>query len=519
MGEKTGRMKTVRFGYSFNLCLFIVAACLLGLLPSLPAAWGADANAAAEEPGIRDEDKLPGVLYDLKLTSDGMPTRLMASQDGKQFNRLRTALSVWNLPDTSGKESVVIPFLKRFVLSNWPYKTDSAGNLYFREFNLFSRSSVTPYRSFFYQPFLSSDTAPKSFSNDSKFSPGVGWVGIHAGYVMAPFTGKFRFVGYGNDALVVRFDNQLVLDYGCYALSIGKKLDDTWDFIPILSGTAARTDPQKRMVLENPIYSKCKLDLYSASMFDKHGMAKGVPVSVIRGQCYPIEILVSDIEQNRFCMALFAERLDSDGNPLKENPVKLPLFRTTSELPGHSSDSSFPDFDEDSPIWKVVDAKGKPIPSRSQAAVKAENVTDPKKDSQEKPSSAQESNPKKSVTKTRNGNVITETAVEQNGDTTIETVTTTEANGDTTVQTKVVTESIKGVPVKKTTTTSTSVVVEFYPDASPAESPRQIPEKKEPASSGKASSSETSGDKTPSSTEKGKHNPFGYTRPPEEAGE
>ena len=156
--------KTVFFKPLFNPVLSVVAACLLILVS--PDAPGADPDPSQKPDSelFGDEVKLPGVLYDMKQTSDGMPTYLMDAQEGKQFNRMRTWLSVWNLPDTSGKESVLVPFLKRFVLSNWPYRTDSTGSLIFREFTNFSRSPVALFRSYFYQPFLSSDTAPKTFS-------------------------------------------------------------------------------------------------------------------------------------------------------------------------------------------------------------------------------------------------------------------------------------------------------------------------------------------------------------------
>ena len=531
--KKSNHSKTVFFNSMFKPVLSLAAASLFVLAsPDMP---GADSEV------FGDEAQLPGVFYDMKQTSDGMPTYLMETQDGKQFNRLRTWLSVWNLPDTSGKESVLVPFLKRFVLSNWPYRTDSTGSLIFREFSNFSRSPITPYRSFFYQPFLSSDTAPKIFSNDTRVS-GAGWVGIHSGYVVAPFTGTFRFVGYGDDALVVRFDNQLVLDYGCYALSLGKKLDGTWDYFAILSGAAARTDPQRRPVLDNPIYSRCKLELYFPSLFNNHGLAKGVPVKVTKGRHYPIEILVSDIEHNQFGMALFMECLDSDGKPLKENPSKLPLFRTTSELPKHSGDS-FPDFEEDSPIWRVVDSQGKPIPSRNPAASDREMNSDSTASPQEKTSAEladrqkNDSNPVRTVSTTTQGNITTETVVEQRGDTTVETVTTTEVKGDSTFQTAVITEKKNGVIVKKTTSTSSTMIVEFFPNPSADGKPRESektdaepssasplkkkadsdpkPEKTDAESSGGTSASppEKKTDSSPS-PKKEKRNPFGYTQNP-----
>jgi formylglycine-generating enzyme required for sulfatase activity len=360
----------------------------------------ASATASTKNNAVEYEDELPGVFYDLKLTSNGESTGLMEMQEGKQFNlnRMRTMKSVWNLPETAGKESVMVPYLKRFVVSNWPSRTDSTGNLFFSEFSQFSRSPINSYKSYFYQSFVSSESAPRTYSGDGRVSD-TGWIGINSGYVIAPFTGTFRFVGCGDDALVVRFDNQIVLDYGVYALSLGKKLDDTWEWKAILGGTAAKTDPQNRMVLNNPVYSRCKLETYFPSAFDRRGLAKGVPISVTKGKHYPIQILVADIEQNRFGTALLVERLDSKGVPLKTDPATLPLFRTSSALPSHSSGSGFSDFDENSPIWKVVDSNGKPIPSHKLVVAETSSQTQQKNQTEGPP---KKDNSKQVVTKEKN---------------------------------------------------------------------------------------------------------------------
>ncbi len=480
-------------------------------------------------PPVENEDELPGVLYDLKRTSSGESTGLMEMQEGKQFNLnwMRTMLSVWNLPDTAGKESLMVPYLKRFVVSNWPHKTDSTGLLSFEEFKQFSRSPVNSYRSYFYQPIISSANAPKTYSGDDRVSD-AGWVGLNSGYVVAPFTGKFRFVGYGDDALVVRFDDQCVLDYGVYALSLGKKLDDTWDWRAILSGTAAKTDPQNRMVLNNPVYSRCKLETYFPSLCDKRGLAKGVPISVTKGKHYPIQILVVDIEQNQFGTALLIERLDSNGVPLKNDPEVLPLFRTSSALPNHSG-SGVPDFDEDSPIWRVVDSKGKSIPSHKPPVVEQKQVTEEKKtDAASKNESvAQEKQPaettsqpqrdpnlRKTVRRTTCGNVTTETITEYNGDTTIETETTTEVNGDTTVQTTTTIETKNGVVVKKTSAKTTTTNVPQSKEPAPPTSQTSGTEKPDapPLKSNTPASSNPQ--KEPDKkTDKPAYNPFGYTQP------
>ena len=450
---------------------------LISLPEKKPATQAA--KSSAEETPVRvlaNADQLRGVLYDFKQTSDGKPTYLMRMQGGKQFNRLRTAMTTWNLPDGE-KEFNMIPFLKQFVLSNWQSRINVNGDLVFQDLARFDRSTVPTSKSYIYQPPLESSSAPGKFSGDDGVDS-AGWVGIYSGYVVAPFTGKFRFAGYGDDALVVHFDRQLVLDYGCYALSVGSHLGDSWDYVGILGGTADRTDPQKRMVLSNPLYSKCKLERYFPSMFDNRGVAKGLPLDVVKGRVYPIDVLVADIEDNTFCAALFIEQLNPDGTPETANPTKLPLFRTTAELPDHPG-GGFPDFDEFSPVWKVVDSKGKPAtalvrtaqepapkekkpaanasasaPASAPTTAAAVPHLDPPRNSKEdlmkKPGTNKNSNSKKEQP-ARDPNLVKTVSSTTRGSTTYQTIT--EYDGDSEIVTEVVTEHNRGMIVETTTVT------------------------------------------------------------------
>ena len=240
------------------------------------------------------------------------------------------------------------------------------------------------YKSNIYVSPTSSSSVIRSFDdNNASVS---GWVAIHSGYIIAPFTGNFRFVGCGDDALVIRFNQKLVFDYGYYSLSLGKKISGPADCNEIATANQGR-----RILPEKGLYTD-KLEVYYPNAFGEHGVAKGLPVSVKMGSVYPIEILYADVEGGQFALALFIERLDSNGKPLKTNPEKLPLFRTTSELPKHMGSSDFPDFDEDSPIWRVVDSQGRPIPLRADLSTNQQK-SDP--------------NPKKNVSATRQGNVTT----------------------------------------------------------------------------------------------------------------
>jgi len=107
-----------------------------------------------------------------------------------------------------------------------------------------------------------------------------------------------------------------------------------------------------------------------------------VTLNVSKGDVIPIEILTADISGTRFASMLFIERLTTNGAPYRKNPTTLPLFHTSENLPLHGN---APEFDEDSPVWPVVDRYGKPIPERNPAKLPK---TTEKKDTGKKTSSS-----------------------------------------------------------------------------------------------------------------------------------
>ncbi len=459
----------------------------------------ASSKTEEQPPVIRQEDKLPGVIYDLSRTSARKPTNL---------------LEIQNSPDATEVDFNAVPVLKKFILSDWMQRGDNKGNRTYTELNQYYRSPVIPYRSFFFQQKVDASVMRSNYTEQSLSNQG--WLVIHSGFVVAPFSGKFRFVGCGDDALVIRFNRQIVLDYGCYQMHLGKRI-----YGPDEYRTFVAQKSKGRLLPEKDFYSG-NLEVAFANNFDKLGAAKGLTVSVVKGQVYPIEILYADIGEGKSFLGIFIEPLDHYGKPQNENPDKLPLFRTTPELPSHPTGDSLPDFDEDSPIWNVVDSRGKPIPSRTPASAEQKKMTsEPKKTTpetstktdsassavQEKQTSTQPKNndpkPKKTVKTTKRGNVTTQTITEYQGDTTIETVTTTEVNGDTTTQTTVVTETKNGSVVKKTTSTTATTTSDLSSEMESAAS--REPEKKQSSSSGKTSSS---------SSNNSRINPFGQVQRP-----
>lgn len=306
-----------------------------------------------------ENEKLQGVLYFLtpKSNNGSAPTP----------NRTRQATT----PSA----------VQKFVLGKWVKGSDPAGTIHYTELDQQFERHPAPSFSCFYQKSIPWEegaelilTAAKreDFYDYDEFNniSGNGWVAIYSGYVIAPFTGKFRFLGIGDDAMLVRFNRQIVIDYGWHSLTTGISLDVGFneDFFSTMSGNPKTTE-DKRKIAGSPLYSKHVLEVSYPSIFNDHGLARSPVLSVQKGQIIPIDILLLEQCTVNFCMVLLVERLDSNGESVGDVRT-VSLFRTTPELPDipedadASSDSSLPEFNPDGPVWKVVDANGKPIPPK-----------------------------------------------------------------------------------------------------------------------------------------------------------
>jgi hypothetical protein len=172
--------------------------------------------------------------------------------------------------------------------------------------------------------------------------------------VVAPFTGKFRFVGAADDVMFVRFNKEIVLDYGCASFSIG----EYWTMDRSASNLRAlKSDSANEIRNRSSLYRQLKLDVYPARDGDSraaYDLAKGMPISVQEGQVYPIEVLISEIPGGHYSQALYIERLDDNGRPLMDDSSgRLTLFRTTLDLPEQPT-HDYPEFNPYGPIWRVV---------------------------------------------------------------------------------------------------------------------------------------------------------------------
>ena len=240
---------------------------------------------------------LVGKFYDLKQTKDGKPSNL----DEKAFPKeLSDFVRGWN-------ES---HFAKYFVGPNPLYTTQ------------------------IFIPKIDANQGPRAF-NLSRVQPKM-WVIHYKGSVVPTESGTYRFVGMGDDVLVVRFNGQVVLDCGP-SMPSGK-------------------EPRS-------FYASDGLQLKSDMPWYK-GLGRGDAFQVNAGESYPMEVLVGEWPGGDFKAWLLLEKdgvqyeKDSKGNPI------LPIFKLqASEVPKPSVEA--PVFAKQGPVWKAEKAKADASPSPS----------------------------------------------------------------------------------------------------------------------------------------------------------
>jgi len=288
---------------------------------------------------------LQGVFYDLKQTRDRKATDAMGNPSVENdYTRDR-----------------ILPVLKEFINGPWRREYDKDGRVHYPALDGYYCSPTRLWNSCFYTKQINATEAPAAFLCGKEVNTG-GWACIYSGNVVAPFSGKFRFVGYCDDIMLIRFNKKIVFDYGWYSATMGVNLmffgESHGSFHRVLSGHP-ENERQRRLIADSAIYSNHMLDVYCPEFDDRHGIAKGPVLEVEEGQVYPIEIMISEVPGGKFTMLLFVEQLDANGEPLEPNPDSFTLFRTTLDLPPQNTPADdrvffMPKFKPYGPIWRVV---------------------------------------------------------------------------------------------------------------------------------------------------------------------
>jgi hypothetical protein len=185
------------------------------------------------------------------------------------------------------------------------------------------------------------------------------WFVVYRGTVQAPKSGRYRFVGAGDDVLTVRFNNRLVFDYGYTMAATGGR---PWVISEESYNRDRKSDAIRDFKRLSPMPVPSKTYQYEANRKINHdigGLAVGPEFEVKEGVSYPIEILISEIPGGVFSTALLIQeegvtyQKDAAGLPV------LPLFRLDHSLPDVSPKAEAPPFDPNSPVWKLVPGRGK----------------------------------------------------------------------------------------------------------------------------------------------------------------
>jgi len=222
---------------------------------------------------------MKGHFYDLKQTADRKPTGI--EDDPKHFQ-------VFDEFFSKGWDETV---LQKFYQA---------------------KDTMLTYQIFI--PTMGATNAPKAFAVEREVKPSH-WIVHYKGTVIAPKDGSFRFLGWGDDVLAVRFDGQNVFFAGTCGSAGDAGMKQK--FFGGASQIAAKgsTDPGTK------------------------GVGKWFQVE--KGKSYPIEVMISEIPGGGFGAWLLIE----DGNPEKPYPHRT--------LPGSESKLAYPVFQT---------KKGIPIP-------------------------------------------------------------------------------------------------------------------------------------------------------------
>lgn len=261
---------------------------------------------------------LVGVMYDLKQTSSKKSTGM-----------------------TPGNSALAV---SKFFQGGWNERLLSP----------YYQATQKLYQTRIYIPFMAASAGPAAFQCEKEIAPAM-WCVVYRGDVIAPFSGKFRFVGRADDMLAVRFDRKNAFDYGCFFASSGNfnPVCYTNNAIPNEPSWVKLLGPKTPMKLPIPTYS------YPQTSRNLGLSAIGPTFSVTKGQSYPIEILISEVPGGGMSFELFIEEdgktyeKTSDGAPI------LPLFRTENILPPAAGGAGAP-FATSGPVWTVKSRDNRP---------------------------------------------------------------------------------------------------------------------------------------------------------------
>ena len=170
-------------------------------------------------------------------------------------------------------------------------------------------------------PNMPADEGPKAFELEKEVQPSR-WLVHYSGRVSPSESGTYHFVGAGDDVMVVRFNNKVVLDRCWY------QQDQTWQ-------------PKK-----NYQYGWTGIP---------NGFAQGDAIEVQAGEWYDMEVLIGEQPGGLVFACLLLEK-DGEEYPKdpKGNPV-LPIFRLADvPMPELQPGQTLPPYMPVGPVWNAM---------------------------------------------------------------------------------------------------------------------------------------------------------------------
>lgn len=277
--------------------------------------------------GSKAGSAFAGVFYDLKKKRDGSDSALK--------------------PVLANTE--VLNLESRFYNTRWELSV----------FSLYYRAKQQLYASCFYMPNCMDEEACNAYDPEGKLGLKPSrWVAVYRAKVKAPVSGTFRFVGYADSLMAVRFDGKNVLACGLHDLV--KAEWSKWTLPPDAAADSYKIAAERGFVP----YKECERWNEQTG-----GFAPGEPFTVKAGQWYEMQVMVSEIGGIGFGFCLFIDEVDAEKKRTKDGQPLFQLFRTDfSEPSGASAYEAIkypipgddegkmrtdPPYDPDSRVWQA----------------------------------------------------------------------------------------------------------------------------------------------------------------------
>lgn len=211
------------------------------------------------------------------------------------------------------------------------------------------------------QPATSSDIiAPASAPGGTAKSKTIpnSWIAVFRGKVIAPRSMTFRFFGSADDNIAVRFNGELVLETGLFQPLIYKGNGSRGKGGSIDSSKVYNQEVAAGKYPERKDYLLLMLKSTPYINEVHGGLMGGTPVTVKKGQTYPIEIIIGNKAGYAFFYLLTQEVTPDNHAPMHlfrtngAHPT-TPSFRAHKDWKRRHFDSG-PNFINNSDIWKIA---------------------------------------------------------------------------------------------------------------------------------------------------------------------